>query len=181
MNAKARLATRGVTLTEICAVLAIASILVGMAVPSFQDALQRRELDGRASEFRTDMHYLRSEAVSRNHSLLVSFQSVGAGCYIVHTGKVGDCTCRNDGVAQCQAGATALKTVHLHPSGRTSMQANVSYIRLDPLHGTATPGGTIRFVDRKGREIRHVVNMAGRIRSCSPGAAMPGYRSCIPS
>jgi type IV fimbrial biogenesis protein FimT len=48
----------------------------------------------------------------------------------------------------------------------------------DPLHGTATPTATWRVIARDGRAIHHVVNVMGRVRSCSPDAAVPGHRAC---
>ena len=48
----------------------------------------------------------------------------------------------------------------------------------DPLHGTSTPTGTLRLVDAGGRAVHHVVNVMGRVRSCSPPARAPAMRAC---
>ena len=57
------------------------------------------------------------------------------------------------------------------------MRANVASIAFDPLHGTSTPTGTLRLVDGRGRAVHHVVNVMGRVRSCTP-AGVPGWRAC---
>ncbi len=56
----------GFTIVELMVVLAIAAILIVVAAPSFSEFLSRRRVEGVASELVTDLHYTRSEAVSRN-------------------------------------------------------------------------------------------------------------------
>ena len=65
------------------------------------------------------------------------------------------------------------------PAGeRVRVTANVGSIAFDPLHGTSTPTGTLRLVDARGRAVHHIVNVMGRVRSCTPGGAVNGYRPC---
>jgi len=33
-------------------------------------------------------------------------------------------------------------------------------------------------LDSQGKAIHHVVNIMGRVRSCSPQGDIPGYRAC---
>jgi type IV fimbrial biogenesis protein FimT len=40
------------------------------------------------------------------------------------------------------------------------------------------PTGTLRVVGAGGREVHHIINVMGRVRSCSPSPALPGYRTC---
>jgi type IV fimbrial biogenesis protein FimT len=97
---------------------------------------------------------------------------------VIHTGAAGDCPCDNIGVAQCTNGSTALKTV-FHPADRSvSVQANVASMRFDPTNGTVTPAGTVRVIAADGRAVHHVVNIMGRVRSCSPGGSAKGYKAC---
>ena len=174
-----RSAQRGLSLIECCVTLAIAGVLVGTAVPSFDSQLKTRQLDGAAAELAVDLHYVRSEAVSRNEGVRIGFQTVAGGqCTVIHTGALSDCPCDRTGVAQCVNGATALKTV-FHPADRgVAVQANVASMRFDPTNGTVTPAGTVRVTAADGRAVHHVVNIMGRVRSCSPGGAAKGYRAC---
>ena len=174
-----RTSQRGLTLIECCVTLAIASVLIGTAVPSFDNQLKSRRLDGTAAELAVDLHYVRSEAVARNEGVRIGFQSiVGGQCTVIHTGAAGACRCNSDGTAQCTAGATALKTAfHLADRG-VAVQANVASMRFDPGNGTVTPAGTVRVTAADGRAVHHVVNIMGRVRSCSPGGAAKGYRAC---
>ena len=64
------------------------------------------------------------------------------------------------------------------PADRVRLQTNVSSMLIDPLHGTVSPTGTLRLIGDDTRSVNHVVNIMGRVRSCSPLAAVPGYRAC---
>ena len=55
---------RGLTLIEACATLAIASILVGTAAPSFIETNTKLVLDGSAGELATDLYLARSAATA---------------------------------------------------------------------------------------------------------------------
>ncbi len=48
----------------------------------------------------------------------------------------------------------------------------------DPVRGTTTPTATVRVVAADGRAIHQIVNIMGRVRACSPGGAVSGYRAC---
>jgi type IV fimbrial biogenesis protein FimT len=62
--------------------------------------------------------------------------------------------------------------------GAQQVAANVNSILFDPRVGTASPGGTVRLTDSAGREIRHIVNLRGRVRTCSVQGALGGHPPC---
>src|SRR5262245_55172339 len=98
----------GITLIEVCIVIAVAMVLLGNVLPSFQETLTRRALEGHAAELASDVQFLRSQVVSSNRTLRISFQADGSGsCYVMHSGSAGDCSCNADGPAQCTGGAEA--------------------------------------------------------------------------
>jgi type IV fimbrial biogenesis protein FimT len=171
---------RGLTLVELCTVMAIGSILVGTAAPSFDGYRNRRSLDGTAAETLTDIHYARSEAVARNTGVRVSFLNApdGARCIAVHTGNTADCSCGVGGVAQCSADAVLLKAQSLPVGHPVAVSANVGSMRVDPLRGNVAPSGTIRLGLASGAEVQHVVSTLGRVRSCSPQGKVVGYKPC---
>jgi type IV fimbrial biogenesis protein FimT len=161
---------RGVSMIECCITLAIAGILAGSALPSFKDNLDKRSIEGVSSEVRTDLMYARSEAVSRNEGVRVSFYEGAAGhCYIVHTGNRADCQCDGSGPAVCTGDAMALKTVN--PARGVQVLANVSSLRFDPTNGTTSPTGTVCTVPERGRAVHNVVSILGRVRTCAPVVA----------
>ena len=170
---------RGITLVETAATSTVLAIVVGTAAPMFQDVLARRSMDGTAAQLAIDLQYIRSEAVARNHALRISFQkSATASCYVIHTGSSGECSCAGNTVAQCTGGAEEIKTVHLPASAQVQLSSNVGSMLFHPVRGTVSPAGTLRLTGPRGMEIRHVVNMMGRTRSCSPQGSMKGYAVC---
>ncbi len=171
---------RGLTLIEAIVVIAVIAIAAATAAPSFSDLVDARRLHGAAGRLAADVQFVRSEALARNRSLRLSFHAgAEATCWIVHTGNAADCGCA-EGIDQvvCTGGALAIKGVVLPNGERVGIAANVASIVFDPLHGTSTPTGTLRLEGARGRAVHHVVNVLGRVRSCSPGGAVAGYLSC---
>jgi type IV fimbrial biogenesis protein FimT len=78
----------------------------------------------------------------------------------------------------CHGTAREIKTVTLANTDQISIVPNVASVLFDPMHGTSTPTGTLHVIGAGGREVRHVINVMGRVRSCSPAPALPGYRAC---
>lgn len=169
---------RGITLIEACIAVAIAGVLASSALPSLQQALQRHGLDGAATQVSNDLRFVRSEAIARNEPVRASFfrGSAGSG-YVLHTGAAGTCRGGGDGATTCSAQGREIKTVfHPRQSG-VDLQANVASVVFDPVHGTAAPSATVR-VSSADASVHQVVNIMGRVRSCSPGGSMPGYKPC---
>ena len=170
---------RGVTLIEACIVMAISGVVIGTTVPGMQGVLDSRRLGGAATQLATDIQFVRSEAVARNRAVRLSFHSAAdSACYVIHTGGAAQCTCTATGPAVCEAGAEEIKTVHMPATVKVGLRANVGSVLFDPLHGTSTPTGTLRVIGTQGREVHHVINIMGRVRSCTPLGAVPGYRAC---
>lgn len=170
---------RGLTLIEVATALAIAAVLIGTALPSFEDTKQRSRLEGIAGELVTDLHYARSEAVTRNEGVRFSFRSDASGsCTLIHTGANADCSCTAAGAATCSNGATLLKS-SFHPlSAGTSVSANVPSMRFDASNGTVTPAGSVTIATATGVSLRHVVNIVGRVRTCSPDGSARNVKPC---
>jgi type IV fimbrial biogenesis protein FimT len=167
-------AQRGITLVEALVTGAVIATVVGAAAPSFGRAVERHAIEGVATGLESDIQFARAEAVARGETLRMSF---GSACYVVHGGS-GDCTCAADGPAQCDSGATVLKTVQWPQHAGVSLRSNAPSMRFDPLRGTVSPTGTLRITGSDGRALHQVVNIMGRTRSCTPDAAMPGHRRC---
>lgn len=170
---------RGITLVEACIVLAVTSILASTAAPGFQSMMDARRLDGNARQLATDLHFIRTEAVSRSQALRISHHAApGGSCYVIHSGAGNQCSCPAAGPAVCSGGAVEIKTVAIASADHVSLQPNVSSMLFDPVHGTSSPTGTWKLVGADGRAVHHVVNIMGRVRSCSPQGKTPGYAPC---
>jgi type IV fimbrial biogenesis protein FimT len=176
----ARRQQRGWTLVEGLATVAVAAVLVGSAVPSMNDVVGKVRLDGQASEVSHTAAYARGLAVSLNEGVRLSVKPAqdGAVCLIVHSGGASSCGCSYGAVPQCSAEARVFKAASFPAGGPVSLSANTSSLRFDPANGTVSPTGTLSLTDRRGREVRHVVSIMGRVRTCSPGASVKGYAPC---
>lgn len=160
-------------------VLAVGAVLAASAAPSLRGLIDTRRLDRAATALAADIQFVRTEAVARNQALRLSFMPrAGGSCYAIHTGNAGDCACNGTGPAVCRAGAREIKTVAIADGDQVSIVSNAGSMLFDPMHGTSTPTGTVRVVGMNGREVRHIVNVMGRVRSCSPAPVVPGYRAC---
>jgi type IV fimbrial biogenesis protein FimT len=167
---------RGFTLVELMIVVAITGIVVTTSMPSMGSLIDTHRIDGAASQMASDLQFARSEAVQRNQGVRVSFRPEAA-CYVIHTGAAGQCQC-SSGPTTCEGDAQAIKSVTLDTDQRVSLQSNVASVLFDPRHGTATPTATLRIAGAQGRAVHQVVNVMGRVRSCSPQSAVSGYRAC---
>ena len=169
----------GFTLVELATVLAVAAVLAGSAVPSLADFTAARRLDGVAAQLATDIQFVRSDAVARNTPVRFSVHNGADGsCYVLHTGAAASCTCAASGPAVCSGNAREIKTVQLPAREGLALQSNAASLLFDPLHGTVSPTATLRVIGSQGRAIHHVVNLMGRLRSCSPQGAVAGLPAC---
>lgn len=169
----------GLTLIESLMAMAVVGVVLGSVLPAFGTALERRHLEGAAAQLETDILYTRSQAVAANESLRMRFQQHAAGsCYVVHSGPALACSCMPDGSASCVGDGRSFRSVGFATHGGVQLQSNVGSILFSPNLGTSTPTGTLKLTGRETRAVHLVVNLMGRVRACSPGAAVHGYPAC---
>ena len=185
-----RVPTAGFTIIELLTVVAIAAILIAIAAPSFNEFLAKRRVEGTMAELVTDIQYARSEAVSRNAPVRMTF---GTGCYVIHlaSGTATASTCAIDPVS------AEIKTVPIDTT-RLFLKpvASLTHFQFDPVRGMASndssPAGNGRVEvcvrNAAGTDcgtaatawrLAAVLTVMGRVETCSPGGAghFPGYSS----
>lgn len=169
----------GLTLVELAVALAIVTLLALAAWPDLSDLLHRRNLAGIAAELRADLQRARSEAVARRQGVRIEVRSVEAGsCWLAFVGPAQACRCEVVSGPVCDAGAVLVSHRFLETRGGLVVSSSVSTLRFDPRLGTATPSGTLRVTSEGGASVHHVVNLTGRVRSCTVGGALPGLSAC---
>jgi type IV fimbrial biogenesis protein FimT len=110
----------GFTIIELMTVVVVAGVLLVLALPAFNDMVERRQIEGRANELVTDLAYAKSEAVQRNRHVVV-VPGGGGTCYTIAAwtdvaSRAGSCDCTAAPGSACTTGANhpvELKTVSL--------------------------------------------------------------------
>jgi type IV fimbrial biogenesis protein FimT len=188
----ASLRQAGFTVVELMIVVAIVAVLMAMAAPSFSEYLSKRRVDGVMSELVTDMHYARSEAVSRNETVKITF---GTDCYVIHrslvpgnAATVASCTRTTKSITPA---AAEIKTVQLDEGRPLTIDPGaLTFVEFEPVRGTATNSSASATVSVDVRSttginwlLRAVLTSMGRVETCSPSGAghFPGYSTACTS
>jgi type IV fimbrial biogenesis protein FimT len=177
--------SRGFTLLEILTALAVLALLATMALPAWAQWRARTGVAGVAHEFEALLQQARAHAWATGESVQLAFAAAGTGaCLLVHTGERGACQCPAAPAVpapagSCAAGARLLQHAWWPAGAGVSVSANVSAMRLDALHGTVSPAGTVRVASPLGPALHQVVNVMGRVRTCVPAAA-PAWSGVAP-
>jgi type IV fimbrial biogenesis protein FimT len=170
---------RGTSVVEFSVAAAITAIVTGLVAPEFDHMLARHRVEGVAGQIETEMQYARSAAVALNRTVHMAFSDEdGATCYVIHTGHRGDCACIEPGRPVCLAGAEALSTQRFERNAPLRVTANVRSMAFDADWGTVTPTATLTVQNARGESVRLIVNIMGRIRSCSPTPSFPSRARC---
>jgi type IV fimbrial biogenesis protein FimT len=166
-------------LIEAVCALTVSALLLGASIPGFKAWRQSRQMTAALAELQTNVQLARSEAVFRGAAVNLRVMPTSQGsCYIVHSGRPGDCECDAAGQSRCVVGATAIRSVGMPSAARLRWTSNSSQLEFDPSHGTVSPTATLRLVGEAGRELRAVINIRGRVRTCSALTGFGGYKTC---
>lgn len=85
----------GFTLIELIVTLAVAAIIIGLMIPSFQSVIRNNEMTTETNSLLSALQLARSEAVKRSDSVSVSAKGAGFGAgWCVHSGN--SCTGKDD-------------------------------------------------------------------------------------
>jgi len=176
---------RGLTLLELLFCLSLLAFIGCMAMPPMQRWQDARRLEMATRQLGADLRLAREQALARRQTVRVGFRRFGlhSACYVVYSGAVDGCRCLEaadggPGRSACEGEAVALLSTSLPPSSRLRFIANVETMSFDPLHGTSTPAATLQLASPGGPALRQVVNLLGRVRTCSPQGSVAGYGVC---
>lgn len=162
---------KGITLLELMVVLAITVILTVMAVPNFLTLIQNHRVIGTTENLYYVLQYARSEAIKRNATVYVSFQTGDTWCYGLNTGSSCDCSAAN----ACNLGAYSYTSAGVLSLSVTGFTGNV--LQFEGTHGAANAGGSATFtLYGQSKLITINVGLLGNLQMCSTGIS--GYAAC---
>ena len=192
----------GFTITELLVIVAIVSLLVALAVPSFGTFFDKRRLIVAAEAIYSEIQLARSESIARSRDIFMEFDTNGSTSWKVGTSETQNCdpddaiTDVNPCYLVIESGVTTgtqqaedwvlrvLSSIDYTGVSMIHDTAADCDIRTDDLafdyvRGTATVDGDICLQSENGRQLRINVSLLGRVSVCSPtGAAyVSGYNS----
>lgn len=158
----------GFTAVELLITITIAGIIATLALPSYQDMLERNRLKQALESLKGDLKLARTEALKRHQPIVVSRTTGKANCDCEQT-DIG----ANDFCDLKRILGNDFEHITMEPAGINNNTFN-------PRRGTAAAGGvtfsTVKYAARV------VVADTGRVRICTPQSAnMPSGKVGLPS
>ncbi|MDT8998720.1 GspH/FimT family pseudopilin [Paucibacter sp. APW11] len=165
----------GFCAVEVCVAATIVAMLTSLALPSLKSTVTAHRAQQASQTLLTAIREARSEAIRSQSVVKLNLQSSTHGSCLVMYVENGPasagrqpCQCSADGTATCNAAATLLRHQWLPSTAEVSVLTNVPTMNFEGARGLVTPAGHFDVNQTSGPAIRHIVSMAGRIRSCSP-------------
>jgi type IV fimbrial biogenesis protein FimT len=171
--------SRGFTLVEALVVIALAAGLAAAAAAMLPDLLERRRVQAVGVQAAALLQAARLESQTQGRTVRASFHADAAGsCLAVHTGPREDCHCPALGQPRCNGTARLVGVLQVPSTAGLSLRPNVTAVVYDPVLGTASPTASLRVVGARGTELRQIVNLTGRVRTCVAAGTVPGAVRC---
>lgn len=175
----ARLRPRGMGLADTLVALFILGGLLSATLHWSRAMVQRHTVQAAAALLETDLRHARAQALAMDASVRFELltEADQSACYITHTGAAGSCRCQPGGPAVCQPGVRVLRMADLPADGPVRIHHGGRALTFHPGKGTVTPTATFVVQGGDGSSIRQIINIMGRVRSCS-NERLAGLRPC---
>lgn len=157
---------KGFTLTELLVAVAIISIIASIAMPSFQEMIEKSKLKEAAESLKSDMMFARTEAIKRSVGVSVAVvENSTDWCYGINNDNT-TCACGT-------ANDCGIKSIAGSQFKGTTIGADYTTV-FNFRRGTSTAGGVT--ISSSNYSARVKVSNRGRVTICS--SDLGGYRAC---
>ena len=187
---------QGFTLVELLVTLAVLAIIAALAVPSYQDFVQKRQITSAAEQITSFIGEARSEAIRRNDNVTVTFNRTSATNWCLGA-RLGTAAC------DCSATPSDCQMIPSPPNNNFPVEVITSdgfnLIELDSASTTAGAGSSMTFEPVRGiaadtgdtaslrfstendkLEFGVDVSVLGKAQACNPDSSkkVTGYPAC---
>lgn len=173
---------RGVTLIELMIVIVITAVLLTLAIPAFQDTIDRNRLKAVTDTLYGDFQFAKTEAIKRNENIVIDFTTSNGGatwCYGLKPSAT-SCNCNQTSVSAADACVidNVLKVVKSTDYSSVSVTPSADF-SFGNVRGTVN-SGNVTLNSARAKETKVVLSGLGRIRLCSTSgtANVSGYPVC---
>ena len=158
----------GFSLIELLIVLIVVIVLTVEGVPNFIAMMQRYRLTTNTQMLYYNLQLARSEAIKRNQSVYVTFQTGSSWCYGINNGSA--CSCATP--SGCALGT------YTSPNQLTSLSlTSITNLIFEPTRGGSNAAGFVILTVTGGTNSMGVkIGIPGNITLCSD--SFSGYSTC---
>lgn len=149
----------GLTLIELIFVIALISILITSAAPSFQKTMERQQIISAAEAIQSDLRWARSEAIKRNTNVSIRFTDSALDPWQY------DITPFEKTVKSADTSSFQVVTLRQNFASDT--------LTINPIRGTSNAGSIT--LTSNHYTIKVISSILGRVRLC---ADISSYRAC---
>ena len=154
--------------------VAVGLCLMHLSVSAWADWQALQRLHRAAWDTQQVWRQARDMARRSPHHLRLDLLTSPTSCWVLHTGRRGDCDCS---ASACAGGAERWLAVPLHTQG-LRLDSHSTGWQWDRWQGTVTPTASVTWSLPDGRAVQHSLNLMGRVRSCAPQGLVAGYPAC---
>lgn len=178
----------GFSLSELVISLATATILLGLATPSFSDFMNKRKVAGAADQIASFFESTKMIAVKRNEFTTITFKKAENGpawCIGAVIGNATECDCwAEDPVCLIDGSPMVLSDESFAEFEDIETSFADGMLTFDPIRGILTDPTDLVAMDIahavEDYQVTVQVNATGGVTRCTPSdKRLVGYKTCI--
>ncbi|MEJ8568493.1 pilus assembly FimT family protein [Elongatibacter sediminis] len=185
-----RAANSGFGLTELVATVGMVAVVIGLGIPSYENAVEKRRVAQGAEHIAAFVNSVQSESIKRNRMVAVSYatETDGSWCIGAVLGQL-PCDCTEtrpeaNGYCALEGEQWALRDRDIEtPNLIRSVSGDGAYV-FDPVRGLFTDSSDVMSLGLGAADSNYQVNLdvipTGRVSVClpEPSESIQGFNTC---